>query len=74
MRGGGGDLLSALAERGEDGHVAADDVLEVDLGARVVFDADDDGGAGDVFHAAVLHPEFVGRAGVDGDGGGHVAE
>src|ERR1039458_9296683 len=60
-------LLSALAEGGEDGHALADDVLEVDLGPRIILQADDDGWAGNVFHPAILHPDLVGGAGVDGD-------
>src|ERR1039457_33757 len=60
-------LLSALAEGGEDGHALADDVLEVDLGPRIIFQADDDGWAGNVFHPAILHPDLVGGAGFDGD-------
>src|ERR1039457_5326266 len=60
-------LLSALAEGGEDGHALADDVLEVDLGPRIIFQADDDGWAGNVFHPAILHPDLVGGARVEGD-------
>ena len=72
--GWGGDLLSALAEGGEDGHAPADHVFEIDLGPRVVFQADDDGWAGDIFHTAILHPELVGEARVDRDCGGDTAE
>ena len=67
-----GKLFAALAEAGEDGDVAADDVFEIDLGAGVVLVADGDGRAGDVFEAGVLDPELVGVAGIDGDGGGDV--
>ncbi len=60
------DALSALAVNREHRNVSADEVLHVDFGAGAVLITDDYGGAGNVFHASVFHPEFVGVLRIDG--------
>ncbi len=70
----GRKLFAALAEPGENRDPAADHVFHVDLVARRSIDGDQKAGATYVFQPRILHPKIFGRAFVDGDGGGDVAE
>ena len=54
--------------------MVAGNVLEVDLGAGIVFVADGDGRTADVLKARVLHPQFFVVVGVDVNSLGDVAE
>ena len=60
-------MLSALAVSRKNRNVPADDVFHVDLGTGALLIANDYGGAGNVFHASIFHPEFVGVFRIDGN-------
>src|SRR5579859_1727360 len=67
-------FAATLAEPGEYGHMAANHVLEINFRhpARIV--SDQDSRARDVLKAGVFDPKLIGVVGIDGNGGGHVAE
>ncbi len=62
---GSGKLASALAKPGKGRHMAANDILHIDLGHAAVFITDDDRGAADVLEARILDPKFVGIVRID---------
>ncbi len=64
-RSGPGDGLSALAEAGQDRHVLAGDVLQVDLGPGAVFVADDQRRPRDVLQTSVAEPKLLRVVGDD---------
>ena len=68
------DLPPAFAILREERNVAADNVFHIDFVVRVVLVADDDGGAGNVFHASVFDPKFVGIVRVNRNGGRDILE
>ena len=68
------EFAAALAQLGEDGYVAAVNVLKIDFGHAAGIVADHDRGPGDVLEAAVFNPKLIGVVGIDRDGSGNVAE
>src|SRR5271156_748792 len=68
------EFAAALAQPGEDGYVAAVDVLKIDFGHAAGIVADHNSGSGDVLEAAVFDPKLIGVVGIDRDCSGNVAE
>src|SRR5208282_5753351 len=61
------ELFAAFAEEDKNRDAAANRVFHVDFRARILFVADDYGGAADIFEAPILDPQFVEIPVIDGN-------
>src|ERR1700689_718437 len=68
------EFAAAFPQPGEDGYVAAVDVLKIDFGHAAGIVADHNRGPGNVLEAAVFDPKLIGVVGIDRDCSGNIAK